>query len=167
MRAGLVAGIAAVLMVAMVLPLSSLTGVGKGAALDQAFAQGAPGAGVMDRQLLGLFTESAARNLNGKVPASARGQVRNVRLFCTWRGIEEPRKGSFNWSAMDAEVNNALSVGVNSILLTISGPVPNWAVNFNNAPPAYRGPPKRVQDFGDFCAAVAKRYKGYVDYYQI
>jgi hypothetical protein len=29
------------------------------------------------------------------------------------------------------------------------------------------GVPKNYNDWGDFCAAVAKRYKGYVDYYQI
>jgi hypothetical protein len=168
-KAGMIAGFAAVLVVAMVLPLAGGSQpAGKGSSgINQALAADQSGAGVGDRQLLGLFSESVGQNLKGKIASSQWPQVRNIRLFCSWRGIEEPRKNSFNWRAMDAEVNNALSIGVNSILLTISGPVPGWAVNPNNPGPAYRGPPKRVQDFGDFCGAVAKRYKGYVDYFQI
>jgi len=166
-RAGIVAGLAALVMVAMVLPLSGGAGKAGGGAVNQALAQGAPGGGVADRQLLGLFTENAATNLNGKVPASARGQVRNVRLFCKWSSIETQHKGVYNWSAMDAQINNCLAMGVNSILLTVGAPVPNWALNKANPYPCTMGPPLRVSDFGDFCGAVAKRYKGIVDYYEV
>ena len=125
------------------------------------------GDSVAGRRLLGLFSEDVAHNMNGKVPASQRGAIRNVRIFCKWKTIEGARKGSFNWTIMDNEINNALSMGINSMLLTITGPVPIWATNKANPSPAYGGPPKRVQDWGDFCGAVAARYRNYVDFYQI
>ena len=105
--------------------------------------------------------------MGSKIPASQRGQIRNVRIFCKWKTIEAARKGTFNWTAMDTQINSALGLGVNSILLTITGPVPLWAENKSNPSPSYMGPPKRVQDWGDFCGAVAARYRDYVDYYQI
>ena len=123
--------------------------------------------GFGDRQLLGLFSESVTDNLKKKVPSSQWGQVRNVRLFCRWYEIQPSGKTGYNWDKMDQEVNSALSLGVNSILLTITPPVPDWAQNASSPYPQWMASPKRVDDWGDFCAAVAKRYKGYVDYYQI
>jgi len=150
LRVCLVGGCLAALVVALVVPLGC-TAASKPAT----------------RKLLGLFSENVVTNLKGKVPASKRGQVRNVKVFAQWRALEAKHKGAYTWHALDSEVNAALSIGVNSILITLLGPVPIWATNRANPKPAYSGPPKNMQDWQDFCHAVAARYRGYVDYYQI
>jgi hypothetical protein len=133
----------------------------------QSSISGTPaGNGLADRQVLGLFSESFADNLKTKYPKSEWSSVRNVRMFVRWRNVE-PEKGKFDWAALDSEINAALSLGINSILLTISGPTPPFATNKANPGDPQLGPPKNIKDWGDFCAAIAKRYKGYVDYYQI
>jgi len=161
---------AGILLLAMLIPQSGKSRGAKGiigvnTALAGTFASG--GEAPANRQLLGLFSESVTSNMKGKIPVSEQGSIRNVRIFVVWKTIETIRKGDFRWTALDTEINNALSMGVNSILLTISGPVPLWATNHSNPRPSYSGPPERVQDWGDFCGEVAARYRNYVDYYQI
>jgi hypothetical protein len=146
----LVGGCLAALVVAVVVPLGCTNGS------DPA-----------GRKLLGLFSEHVIRNMVGKIPVSEHGKIRNVKLFVKWKDLEAKHKGAYNWKALDSKVNGALSIGVNSILITLIGPVPNWATNWANPKPAYNGPPKKMQDWQDFCHAVAARYKGYVDYYQV
>jgi hypothetical protein len=166
----LIALCAGLFLLTFLLPVPGVTSVGSGKSFSPGqavagdFISGESPAG---RQLLGLFSENVTGNTCTKYPASERAQIRNVRIFCTWKSIETQRKGTFNWTAMDTQINSTLGMGVNSILLTITGPVPNWAVNYSNPSPQYLGPPRRVQDFGDFCGAVAQRYHNYVDYYQI
>ena len=134
-------------------------------ALDGELAPG--GSGFTDRQLLGLFSESVTDNLKKKIPSSEWGAVRNLRLFCRWYEIQPTGKTGYSWGKMDQEVNSALSLGVNSILLTIVPPVPDWAQDAAAPYPQWMASPKRVDDWGDFCGAVANRYKGIVDYYQV
>ena len=119
------------------------------------------------RKLLGLFSEHVINNMVGKIPVSEHGKIRNVKLFVKWKDLEARHKGAYNWKALDSKVIAALSIGIDSILITLMGPVPVWATNWANPKPAYNGPPKKMQDWQDFCHAVAARYKGYVDYYQV
>ncbi|MHB8895303.1 MAG: hypothetical protein ACYC99_09040 [Candidatus Geothermincolia bacterium] len=169
-RAGVVVLCAGLFALAMMVPQP---GGNKGRAkssfgLDSAIAgEFINGDSVAGRQLLGLFSEDVPVSMGTKIPASERPAIRNVRIFCKWKTIETSHKGEFSWTAMDTQINSALGLGVNSILLTITGPVPSWAVNKSNPNPNYMGPPKRVQDWGDFCGAVAARYRDYVDFYQI
>ena len=126
------------------------------------------GNGLGERKVLGLFSESFQNNLKTKYPASEWPWVRNARMYLTWSSVELQGKGVYDWSAADAEINSALSLGVDSILLTLSLPCPIWASNPNTpGGNPCMGPPKNLKDFGDFCRAVATRYKGIVDYYQI
>jgi len=125
------------------------------------------GKGFGERAVLGLFSENFQSNLKAKYPPSEWPWVRNVRIFLTWASVERQGKGVFDWSAADAEVNAALSLGVDSILLTLSLPSPIWAGNPDTPKDPALGPPEDLSDFGDFCHAVATRYKGTVDYYQI
>jgi hypothetical protein len=120
-----------------------------------------------NRKLLGLFSENVIKNMAGKIPASDQGQIRNVKIFARWAEIEVKHKGDYTWHDLDSEVNAALGIGVNSILMTLISPVPDWASNKANPKPVNSGPPKRMQNWQDFCHAVAARYKGYVDFYQI
>ena len=124
------------------------------------------GQNLAERSLIGLFSEDFAGILKKKVPSSEWSSVRNVRLFVKWRDVE-PKKSQFDWSALDAEINAILSLGVNGILMTLGGPTPPFATNKNNPGDPQMGPPKDVRDWGDFCGAVASRYKKYVNYYQI
>lgn len=128
---------------------------------------GESGGAFEDRYVLGLFTRNVGSILKAKIPSSEWGHVRNVRLFVNWHSIEGKKKGEFTWGALDGQINNALSLGVNSILLTISGHVPLWAANRANPDPYNLGPPKNIKDWGDFCRAVAARYRDYVEYYQV
>jgi len=127
------------------------------------------GKGPGERAVLGLFSESFQDNLKTKYPPAEWPWVRNARIFLKWSSVEgDKRKGAYDWSAADAEVNAALSLGVNSILITLSLPCPIWAWNPNTpGDNPGMGPPENLKDFGDFCRAVAERYKGIVDYYQI
>jgi len=166
LRGSAIAAGAAIFLIAMTLPWGSGRGTTRptSGGIQKALAGDvAP----RDRQLLGLFSESVGNNLKVKIPSSQWGSVRNVRLFVKWKFVEGAGKGRYTWIGLDSEVNNALSLGVNSILLTITGPVPVWATNPANPNPSYQGPPKKIKDWGDFCGAVAARYKNYVDYYQV
>jgi hypothetical protein len=130
-------------------------------------AESYQGSGLAANRLLGLFTENVNKIMKVKVPTSERPAIRNIRIFAKWNKLEGRSKNRFDWRKLDAEINGALSMGVNSILITVTGPVPPWAVNKNNPRPNDLGPPRIMKNWGDFCYAVAKRYKGYVDYFQL
>jgi hypothetical protein len=125
------------------------------------------GKGLNERKVLGLFSENFQSNLKAIYPQSEWQWVRNARIFLSWASVEQQGKGVYDWSAADAEINAVLSLGVNGILITLSLPSPYWAGNPNTPIDRALGPPKNPSDFGDFCRAVATRYKGIVDYYQI
>ncbi|MDD5447728.1 MAG: beta-galactosidase [Actinomycetota bacterium] len=162
-------GLLSVLFTAAFLVPAPLPGVRVGASTFGA-AHGVEKAGggssLKDRYVMGLFSESVADNLKAKYPPSEQQWVRNIRLFVQWVAIE-PQKGKFSWSKLDREIDAALSLGIDSIMLTLSGPCPKWAENPKNPSPTAYGPPKNIKDWGDFCRAVAERYTKYVDYFQI
>ena len=124
------------------------------------------GEGVGDRKLLGLFSHYFRKGLKAKVPSSQWPYVRNVRLYVGWGQVEKS-KGSFDWRYSDDQINAALSLGVNSILVTLGQPLPGWAMNPDTPIDPAKGPPKNMSDFRSFCEAFADRYEGYVDFYQI
>lgn len=165
--AGVAVGLAVLLAASLFSPGSYIGGKRgvPGVGLQGALAGDFSGGGLGDNYVLGLFSRSIGGILKVKIPSSERVNVRNVRLFVDWSAVEGKSKGSYSWYALDTEINNTLSLGVNSILLTISGRVPNWARNPAN--PKSLAPPRNMKDWGDFCRAVAARYRNYVDYYQI
>ena len=124
------------------------------------------GSGVGDRQVLGLCTHDLGV-FKSKVISSQWGQIRNVRVNLQWALIEKSGHGRFNWGWADNQINQALSVGLNGILVTLGGPLPGWAINNSAGKYKSYAPPKKMQYWYDFCYAVAKRYKGVVDFYQI
>ncbi len=160
---------AVVLAALMVSPGGSGTGPGRLTVLGPQRALGGDfsGAGLGDRYVMGLFSEDVAGIMKTKIPSGEWPAIRNTRIFVQWKMIERNGKGQFSWSGLDDEINNCLSLGVNGIMLTITGPVPSWAENKSWPAPSYMGPPKNMKDWGDFCGAVAARYKDYVDWYQI
>jgi GH35 family endo-1,4-beta-xylanase len=84
-----------------------------------------------------------------------------VKQEFAWREIEGAEKGAFNWDntdrMMDQIENHDLKV------LARVGVQPAWAGG--DYPEI--GPPNNYQDFADFVTALATRYKGRIEAYQI
>jgi hypothetical protein len=78
-----------------------------------------------------------------------------------WREIEGAGKGQYDWSRTDRVMDQIDAHGLKVIARL--GVQPEWA---GGGYPEV-GPPNNMQDFADFAAAVATRYKGRIDAYQI
>jgi hypothetical protein len=77
-----------------------------------------------------------------------------------WADIEGAKKGHYNWDQADQVVRMTDEAGIK--LLARMDRAPAWT-----GAGAPNGPPERYEDFGDFCYAVASRYKGRIHAYQI
>lgn len=81
-----------------------------------------------------------------------------------WRDVEGAAKGAFNWYFTDRIVAEAEQLGLNVLFRLDHEPL--WAM-----PPegdsSGNSPPGNPQDFGDFCHALAGRYRGRVRAYQV
>jgi len=79
----------------------------------------------------------------------------------------DPNAAQYDWSGTDRLVQLARSNGI-KVLMTVTGPGPHWSSTrpgkCRRVPCTYLPNPKV---FGQFAAAVAKRYRGMVDYYSI
>lgn len=84
-----------------------------------------------------------------------------VKQEFAWREIEGAGKGVYDWSRTDRVMDQIDAHGLNVIVRL--GVQPEWA---GGGFPEI-GPPNNLQDFADFAAAVAERYKGRVDAYQV
>lgn len=88
-----------------------------------------------------------------------------VKQTFAWRDIEPQQKGHYEWDLPDAVVRRIGKRG-NLKLIARLDRQPFWAqapgaAELENAPPA------DLQDFGDFCRALALRYEGKIQAYQI
>ncbi|MCK4316898.1 MAG: hypothetical protein KAX24_14115, partial [Anaerolineae bacterium] len=87
-----------------------------------------------------------------------------IKQHVGWRDVEGAAKGAFNWYFTDRIIADAEQLGLNVLFRLDREPV--WTV-----PPegthADNGPPENPQDFGDFCHALAGRYRGRVRAYQV
>ncbi len=81
-----------------------------------------------------------------------------------WRDIEGIKKGRYDWYFTDRIVDQAERFDLKVLFRIDSEPV--WTV-----PPrgdsTGNGPPEDPQDLGDFCHALAERYRGRVAAYQV
>jgi hypothetical protein len=84
-----------------------------------------------------------------------------VKQEFAWRELEGAGKGEFDWGRTDRIMDQIDAHGLNVIVRL--GVQPEWA---GGGFPEV-GPPNNLQDFADFVTAVATRYKGRVDAYQI
>ena len=80
-----------------------------------------------------------------------------------WRYIEGKAKGSFEWNEPDRLVEDINKAGL-KIVARIDDQ-PKWARADNIFPT--NGPPDKLQDFTDFLSALAARYKGRIQAYEI
>jgi len=78
-----------------------------------------------------------------------------------WRDIEGAGKGQFDWSRTDRILQQVDKYGLHIVVRLDSQP--QWA---GGGYPLV-GPPDNLQDFADFCSALATRYKGRIDAYEI
>lgn len=78
-----------------------------------------------------------------------------------WNDVEGIAKGDINWQRLDPVVNNASAQGVKVMFSVVA--VPSWA----RADRRITGPPDNLNDLGDFMAALADRYAGRVQAYEV
>ena len=78
-----------------------------------------------------------------------------------WRSIEGAGKGIFDWSVADDVVQKLNERGIKIIARVDFQP--GWA----RADGANNGPPDNYRDYGDFVFALANRYKGRIQAYEI
>jgi len=86
-----------------------------------------------------------------------------VKQEFAWRDIEGASKGEFDWTRTDRIMDQIDSHGLKVIIRL--GVQPQWATP--NLPHPEVGPPDNIEDWADFVRAVAERYKGRIDAYQI
>ncbi len=86
-----------------------------------------------------------------------------VKQHVGWRDIEGIRKGSYDWYATDRIVDKAEAHGLDILFRLDRQPL--WAMEIEEETRV--GPVKDPQDFGDFCHAIAARYRGRVRAYQV
>jgi hypothetical protein len=84
-----------------------------------------------------------------------------VKQEFAWREIEGAGKGIYDWTATDRLMQQVDDHGLHIIARV--GVQPEWA---GSGYPEI-GPPDDYQDFADFLTALASRYKGRIDAYQI
>ncbi len=109
-------------------------------------------------------SELEPENLPHTLDWLARAGIRWVRLRLPWDQVE-PARGEFAWSRWDAVFSTLASQPGLQVVVVLDGS-PAWArspVDANNP----LAPPHERADFGAFAAAVARRYGGYLRYYQI
>lgn len=85
-----------------------------------------------------------------------------------WRNIEGQSKGEYDWFRPDNIVDKVTrKYGLNLVVRVNSQPL--WSVEpyLNDDQITASQPPYNYQDFGDFCFALADRYKGQIKAYQV
>jgi hypothetical protein len=87
-----------------------------------------------------------------------------VKQQFAWRDIEGNGKGQFSWQLADEVVRKVNNRGLK--LLARIDRQPFWAQP-PGTEPLENAPPANLQDFADFCFALADRYRGRIHAYQV
>lgn len=114
------------------------------------------------------ITDESGNPPSGRFPDVSFGMLRLWDAGVTWAKLE-PEKGRFDFSVLDRYVSEAQARG-QEVILTL-GQSPTWA----SARPAeltYLGlgasaEPANLSDWRDYITAVASRYKGRIQYYEV
>ncbi len=91
-----------------------------------------------------------------------------VKQAFAWREIEGAGKGYLDWSITDRIIQQIEDVGGLRLIVRLDSE-PTWASgqSYPNPQGIVMSPPNRLQDYADFCYAVASRYRGRIAAYQI
>ncbi|MCL6647367.1 MAG: cellulase family glycosylhydrolase [Chloroflexi bacterium] len=84
-----------------------------------------------------------------------------VKLIGSWKAVQPTSRETFTWQALDADIERATTRGMR-ILLRVDEP-PAWATGTD----ARNAPPLDDTALADFLAAVAARYRGKIQAYEI
>jgi len=87
-----------------------------------------------------------------------------VKQSFAWRDIEGLGKGQYAWKVADDLVRRATKRGLKIIARIDRQPF--WA-QAPGTEPLENAPPANLQDFADFCYALADRYRGRIHAYQV
>ena len=87
-----------------------------------------------------------------------------VKQQVEWKLYEPHQKGQYNWGDIDRIVDGARASGLNILLSVVKAPA--WARG-PGADLSVEGPPANNQDFADFLGAMAARYRGRVQAYEV
>ena len=83
-----------------------------------------------------------------------------IKLQVRWGdGGLEPSRGNYQLAGLDGSVNAASAAGLRVLLSVVTAP--SWSG------PSVQGPPSNFQDIGNFMGALASRYKGKVNAYEV
>lgn len=85
-----------------------------------------------------------------------------VKQKVAWRDLEGIRQGHFDWPKSDHIVERAEAHGLNVLFRLDGFPLPDWVEPSEDPSVAVR-----LEDFANFCGAVAWRYRGRVRAYQV
>ncbi len=131
-----------------------------------------------DRELLGMSPQDPAATMAEMKDLGVDVIRTNVVFFNVYRGSEsrrrpagfttaDPNSRRYDFARHDRLVDLAEQNGI-KVLMTVTGPGPHFT---SQAPSACREVPctfrPQPAEFGKFVAAVAKRYRGRVDYYSL
>jgi len=83
-----------------------------------------------------------------------------VKQQIEWK-VYEPNQGQINWAALDEMVNTLESINVKILFSIVKAPA--WARDSSQED----GPPANFQTYANFVGALAERYRGRVDAYEI
>jgi LysM repeat protein len=108
----------------------------------------------------GIQVHLPGQNMAGVVSNAQSLGVEWVKQQIEWK-VYEPSRGNIEWATLD-EMVNALNGGGFKILFSVAK-APAWA----RATLEENGPPADYADYANFVAALAERYKGKVQAYEI
>jgi len=91
-----------------------------------------------------------------------------VKQGFAWRDIEGAGKGQLDWSIPDRIASQVEGVGGLKLIARLDSD-PAWASgqSYPNTQDILMTPPRKLQDYADFCGAIAARYRGRIAAYQV
>ena len=101
-------------------------------------------------------------DLSRTLDIAVAGRGGGIRCSMPWYFIQ-PARNSFDWTVLDRIVNAVRSRGL--FLVGLLGTCPPWAAVDAGGTPWTR--PRLASDYAAFCEAVARRYVGKIDAYEI